>query len=302
MDKQLRDRFESLVGEAKNRIENRSTSSFDTTAGVQPGDRFLMPDGPDTPLTWVAILPNKDDASLWYVVAADQFSFVGSADVVVEGGADISDFVLRCGHGLWVKEFELIPDFYLGRVKESFVDHAKEKLQGMVQGQLASTKESEFTDDAPAYVEWSEEISSVIESIERRIQSEKVTLKFRDAQSDWQSLVEYDFAADHSALAASSGVSFGMVAESSEETPLVYNDVLPGSIVIQRDYSGLLLQYYPIGDEEPDQIMLVNGGTFDGSWGSKPEHGPYLLSHRISFVETGVEVVFGSGKTIRIED
>lgn len=302
MDKKRRERFESLIGLAQARLQKRPLVAFDNATGIQPGDRFLMPDGPDAQMSWVAILPNKDDSELWYIVAADQFSLVGTADVVVEGGDDAAQLVLRCGHGLWAKKTDLSPELYLGRIGEDFVDHAKEKLQSMVQGQLVGTADAELTDDDPAYLEWEEEISSIVEAIEHRIQRPKVSLSFRNADPDWKKHVKYDYAADHTSMAASSGEGFGMVAESPDHPAIVINDVLPGSVVVLRDYAEILLQYFPLSDESPENVALVNGQNFECDWGDKPIQGPYLLSNRIPLSERGVEITFESGKTILIEN
>ncbi len=295
MDKNRESWLQKLTESARSQIKARE--EFDLTEGVLPGDRFLLRGVPDVPVSWVAILPNKDDPSLWYFVAADYFTYVGVCDVVADPIGDAAPLVLRCAHGLWIREADLPKELFVGRVDPALVDYASEKLQLMVTGELVGTPTAELIDVDLDYIEWAEQIDEAVSFLENRIQREVLIYPLVDLARDQQS----QYAAGQSfAMAAASGDSISADDDSPLPRRSIVDDMFPGRLEITDDEDGLRAVYHPAEDERPEDLILVDGEQFVCNWGA-PIGKRFLLDMAIPKTGEQISLTFSSGKTVRID-
>lgn len=239
-----------------------------STDEISSGDCFFFSESDDLPVRWVAVLQHKDDAKLWFLVAADEFSQVGTCDVEAPESSPMSPLILRCNVGLWAHQDDVDLDRYVGRLEADSVANAKSRLSEMVHGQVPVTLHGTVAEANDDYREWMAELSVACDQIETRLQAEPVVLLKPNFDTSYTKL---SIVAEHHpdyrvGLAADAS---GPTAFDSEAPPsLPLKSSLPGQLLLQRDGEDFDLVYYPASaDEQPPKLVSAAGlKVKDGYW------------------------------------
>lgn len=295
MDKQRRLWLDKKTEVARGRIVE--FSDFTRKDRINRGDRYLFRCGPSNPVSWVAVFHVKDDPLLWYFVAADSFSFVGSCDVPVARDGDPTSLVLRCNHGMWIHLEDLPICVKLEKLGSEIISHAHEKLELLTKGELISTPNCHKTDEEEDYLAWCESIDRAANFLENLIHA--LPAEYVLGLSGEPAL---ECSTEAFALAAagpekhSDGNDDREVLRTSHETDA--GGTLEVTQAIASDE--LDLAYRPKSDEQPELLFLVNGVPFQSSWGEKVGN-LYLLDKSIPTVNGISTLTFGTGKQVRIK-
>ncbi len=235
---------------------------------ISSGDCFFFSESDDLPVRWVVVLQHKDDATLWFLVAADEFSQVGTCDVEVPESSPMAPLVLRCNIGFWAHQDDVDFDRYVGRLDADSVANAKSRLSEMVHGQVPVTLHGTVADANDDYREWMVELSVVSDQIETRLQAEPVVLLKPTFDTSYTELaIVAEHRADYGvSLAADANGS--AASESVAPPSLPLKSSLPGQLLLQRDGDEFDLVYYPVSaDDQPPKLVSAMGlKVKDGYW------------------------------------
>lgn len=248
------------VARAREHITGRKT--FDKLAA---GDSFLFAESYDLPVRWVCILPHVDNPSLWYFVAADEYSETGTCDIQLPESHLWSPLTLRCSVGFWAHCDDLNANDYLGRLEDESIEDARNRLSEMIVGQVPITVHGQIAEASEDYREWIAELAAFAEQIEARLQAEPVVLAKVDFDSAWlhHSLVA-EKRTDYVALAAD---AVGPQEPVKPALAQILPSKLAGVLLLLRDGSEFDLVYYPAVDEQPPRLMFANGADVRaGQW------------------------------------
>jgi hypothetical protein len=273
-NRDLQERLREQVAIAKKNIEQLKQRGQHAL-----GDSYFFMESRDLPVRWVSILQHVDNRSLWYLVAADDYPGVGSCDVELPPKHEWAPMVLRCGVGFWAHERDLKPGNYAGRLVGDPLDDARLRLSEMVHGTVPMPASDLATDEDPDYCDWMEELSSVAERIELRLQSEPIVVaapanskswvgdlvaRLRNSGDRWKSQV------DGLMGGADLGFQPALAANPTGQPPqptslpdgFVLTTLLPGTLVLLKDDGDYELVYYPDQDEKP-QVRIDSSGVDD---------------------------------------
>jgi len=263
---------------------------------IGSGDSFLFSESEDLPVRWVAILQHKDNASLWFLVAADEFSQVGTCDVEVPESDPMAPLALRCNVGIWVHQDDDILENYVGRLNAESVADARSRLSEMVHGKVPVTDHGLVAEANDDYRMWIAELSEVAHEIENRLQAELVSLPMQSFDTSW---VREPMVASHLAdFTASLAADATGVNETAQTPPgLALPSQLPGALVLQREGDEFDLVYFPASKEEqPPRLIRASGvKTQEGHWALRPD-GAWVWSQPLLAVDGRVFVAFGGEK------
>lgn len=283
--------LQKVVATTKNTLSHVSKSS--KGEAVACGDRFIFKDACNIAVFWVAVRQNRDDPKLWYFVAADTMTYIGSSDVATDDHSGEAGLVLRCGNGLWLRETDLDKGVYLGRVESSVIDYATEKLQLMVMGELVGSPLAELTDIDSDYLDWIEQIHTAVFALENQIQRKRQIYSFR-LQAPVTINVESDFV-----MAAATGENIIVDDNAALQKRIIINEPFDGKLEISCDEDVLHFVYHS-EQAEPPVLVTVNERPFEGSWGD-PVGGIYWLDQPITKTGELMDFVFAPGGTIQID-
>lgn len=131
-----------------------------------PGDIFLLPLTLSQPLRWAAILRHPDDSSEKFCVPVDSFMWKTVTDVAIPE-SPIGPLVLRCNHGIWLSDRDLLAGRRVGRLSSDQLELGQNLMRAMVTGELVeSEKEAEIADH-PDYEDWCDELNDAVEHVEQ---------------------------------------------------------------------------------------------------------------------------------------
>lgn len=253
---------------------------------VGEGDAFLFSESLDLPVRWVASQRHKDDADLWYLLAADEFPMIGTNDVEQHETTSASPLVVRCNVGFWAHVDDIPLDRFVGRIDPDVVADCRDLLASMLRGKVVRTEQAILTDASEEYRDWIANLSMIADQIESRIQSEPVVVKLGPSDTSWitdtrirqfRESVTRSLAADVVGQRAESSIPGGHILESG----------LGGVLVLQNDGDSFDLVYYPSSEDEVPPLVCdvpgirlaagrwVKGGddVFTWSNGLKPKDG-----------------------------
>jgi hypothetical protein len=262
---------------------------------VSSGDCFFFSESDDLPVRWVAALQHKDDPSMWFLVAADEFSQVGTCDIEVPDSSPMAPLVLRCNIGFWAHQDDVDLDRYVGRLDADSVADAKSRLSEMVHGQVPATLHGTIAEANDEYREWMAELSVVCEQIESRLQAEPVVLLKPIFDTSYTSLaIVAEHHAEHS-LNLAADASGPTASESDAPPSLVLKSDLPGQLLLQRDGDEFDLVYYPASSEDqPPRLVSAAGLKVKNGYWDVGADRVCTWSQSLSSVEGHVSFVIGS--------
>lgn len=239
---------------------------------ITAGTSFLFAETLNLPVQWVAVLQHKDNSSLWFLVAADDYPLVGSCDIELAEAASLAPLVLRCGVGLWAHAADIEADKYVGSIDPAYVDYARDRLSGMVLGDLPSTEACRIADSDPDYEEWLGELSRAAGQIEARIQSEPVVRGAGAFSTDW-SRPFFQVAEEPSDYGALAADSTGQLQPEAPSHGRLLKSSLPGKLVALLADGELDLLYEPSerGESPPGVVVVGHDDDDQGSWKLKPD-------------------------------
>jgi hypothetical protein len=234
------------------------------------GDSFLFAESIELPVRWVCVLPHVDNSSLWYLIAADEYSETGTCDIELPESHAWAPLTLRCSVGFWAHRDDLNAGDYLGRLEHECIVDARNRLAEMLAGQVPVTKHGLMAEASEDYREWLVELAELADQIEARLQAKPIVLGKIQLDSAWTNhILIAERLAGELALAADS------VGSQPEVTPglaHVLPSKLPGALLLQRDGSAFDLVYYPAKDETPPRLLFVNGRASRlGEWYCGPD-------------------------------
>ena len=258
----------------REQLRHSAETARDRIAGINPisevvlGDCFLFHESDDLPVRWVAVLPHKDNSSLWFLLAADEFEKVGTCDVEIPDSAPMSPLVLRCNIGFWADQDDIDLERYVGRLDTDSVADARSRLSEMVHGRVPVTESGVITEANDDYRQWISDLGGVAERIEVRLQSEPVVLRSPVFDTTWTDL----------SLVAESRLEYGVSLaadatgqqDNTSEIPpaLVLQCKLLGQLLLLREGAEFDLVYYPVAKEDqPPAVMKASGiSASGGQW------------------------------------
>lgn len=271
-----------------------------TVTDINSGDCFFIPESDDLPVRWVAVLQHKDNPALWFLVAADEFSQVGTCDVEIPEVNPMAPLVMRCNVGFWIRQDDIDLERYVGRLDSDSVADVRSRLSEMVRGGVPLTEHGVVAEANDEYRDWMAELSIVCEQIEARLNADPVELLSPVFDTSWTELsIVAEHRADYgvSLAAAASGLP-----ELNAEAPpaLVLEGSLPGQLLLQRDGDDFDLVYFPMSEEDqPPRVTKALGlKVKDGHWAIGAD-GVCTWSQAFSAVDGHVSFTVG-GKAFNI--
>lgn len=262
-DPQFKEELRRSAAETREKI-----ADIGTVSEIGSGDCFFIPESDDLPVRWVAVLQHKDNPSLWFLVAADEFSQVGTCDVEIPEANPVAPLVMRCNVGVWAHKDDIDLTRYIGRLDSESVAGARSRLSEMVRGEVPITEHGIVAEGNDEYRDWMAELSDIAGQIESRMHSEPVVLHNPVFDSSWTDLaivVEHrpDYVTDLAADAA------GLQKPTADAPPaLAIESSLPGQLLLQRDGDGFDLVYFPTSEEDrpPKLTNAVGLQVKHGHW------------------------------------
>ncbi len=296
-DPKFQTELRQAATDARTRIADIGTISV-----IGSGDCFLFPESDDLPVRWVAVLPHKDNPALWFLLAADEFSRVGTCDVEVPETSPMAPLALRCNVGLWANQDDIDLSRYVGRLDSESVANAKSRLSEMVRGMVPITEHGVVAEANEDYRDWVAELSIVCHAIETRLQAEPVVLLkpvFDTSYTELSIVAEHrvDYGVN---LAADANGPSG--AESDAPPSLVLDTTLSGKLLLQKDGGEFDLVYFPsTPDDHPPRVSSAAGlNTSGGTWVEGAD-GVFTWSQSLSSVDGHVcFVIAGSAFDIAL--
>ncbi len=239
-----------------------------TIADISSGDCFLFSESDDLPVRWVAVLRHKDDPEIWFLLAADEFSQVGTCDVEIAEANPMAPLVMRGNVGLWAHQDDIDLDRYVGRLDLESVADAKSRLSEMVHGEVPVTEHGMVAEANEDYRDWITVLSTVCQEIETRLQAEPVVLLqpvFDTSYTELSVVAERRAEYEASHAADASGTS---EPESDAPPSLALESSLPGQLLLQKDGDDFDLVYFPgsPGDHPPRLVRAAGLSVKDGDW------------------------------------
>lgn len=287
---QFQEQLRHAADEAREHVK-----TIQPVSSVNAGDSFLFSESLDHPVRWVAIVKHKDNPSLWFLVAADDFPFAGSCDIELPESNPMAPLVLRCSVGFWAHADDVELDRYVGRLNNDTVADAKNRLSEMVHGDVPVTESGIITDRDSEYVDWISEIAHLAEQIESRLQSEPVLLRMTTSDTSWTK---------RALVAEKQGEQMSLAADAAGQQPpaeippgIVLPSELPGVMVLQRDGDKLDLVYFPSSDDDSPRALTFASGisAASGSWVQGADH-VWTWSQTLSANQDSVSLVVGAEK------
>lgn len=226
---------------------------------IDVGDSFLFAESNELPLRWICVLRHVDNSSLWYLIAADEYSGTGTCDIELPEAHSWAPLTLRCGVGFWAHSDDLTEIDYLGRLEHDSIVDARNRLSEMLSGKVTDTKHGLIAEASEDYREWLVELAELADQIEARLQAQPIVLGKLQLDTSWM---------NHSLIAEKRVRDLALAADTVGSQPLVtpaLAQVLPsklvGVLLLQRDGSELDLVYHPAKGETPPRLLLVNGSV-----------------------------------------
>ncbi len=256
------------------------------------GDSFLFEESNELPIRWVCVLRHVDNASLWYLIAADEYSETGTCDIELPEDHLWAPLTLRCGVGFWAHSNDLADVKYVGRLVHDSIADAKKRLTEMLTGQVPSTKHGQIAEASEDYREWLAELTDLADQIESRLQVQPIVLGKLQLDTSWMShaLIAEKLAGDL-ALAAD---TVGSQPQATPALAQVLPSKLAGVLLLQRDGNEFDLVYYPAKGESPPQLLLVNGSVPHlGEWYCGPD-GVFTWSQSIALRQGRLDFTVGA--------
>lgn len=250
-----------LFQENLHRIANAARShaeSISPPTSVSSGDSFVFTESIDLPVRWVATQRHKDNAGIWYLLAADEFPMVGSCDVEQPETTAVDSLIVRCTVGFWAHEKDIPRERYVGKIDSEVVADCRDRLAEMVRGGVPMTEHGVFADVDGDYRNWISELSEVAERIESRIQSEPIVLKVAAPDTTWAADTRISDYRQQRNLALAADAS-GEHQESVIPAGCILESALPGVLVLRCDGDDFDLVYFP--KDENDSPPTVDTGV-----------------------------------------
>ncbi len=294
-DPQFQEKLRRSAAEAREKI-----ADIGTVSEIGSGDCFFIPESDDLPVRWVAVLQHKDNPSLWFLVAADEFSQVGTCDVEIPEANPMAPLVMRCNLGLWAHQDDIDLTRYVGRLDAESVSNARSRLSEMVRGEVPVTAHGVVAEANDDYREWMAELSVVCNDIETRMHAEPVVLYRPVFDTSWTELsIVAEHRTDYSTSLAADPTG-EMLSAADVPPALALESKLPGELLLQRDGDEFDLVYFPSSqDDQPPRLAKAVGlKVKDGDWVMGPD-GVCTWSQTLTLVDGHVSFVI-AGKAYDI--
>lgn len=234
-------------------------SSMPPLNELSGGDSFLFAESYDLPVRWVCILQHLDNSSLWYLVAADEFSSIGTCDIELPESHPLAPLALRCAVGFWAHRDDLSTGDFVGRLDSESVADARHRLAEMVGGRVPATEHGLVAEANDDYRDWIAQLSEVAELIEMRMHAEPVVLAKSVFDTSWTRLkLVSDRHSDFTMSLAADAVG----AQQPVQAPpaRVLPSKLAGELLLQVDGDNFDLVYYPTAVDEPPPGLILGTG------------------------------------------
>lgn len=157
----LRIKASETIRDDRNHRESLPEGSPEPDAG----HLYVFPVELEVALRFAVVLSHPDDDEMWFLVPADDFSWVGPTDIAVEDHP-LSPLVLRCNHGLWLSGEDVAKGRLVGRLDDQSVENAAQMMSDMVTGQLDATKKQLETEELEEYEEWASLIHEAVAQVD----------------------------------------------------------------------------------------------------------------------------------------
>lgn len=294
-DPKFQEELRRSAAEAREKIAN-----IGTVSEIGLGDCFFIPESDDFPVRWVAVLQHKDNSALWFLVAADEFSQVGTCDVEIPEANPMAPLVMRCNVGLWAHQDDIDLTRYVGRLDAESVADARSRLSEMVRGEVPVTEHGVVAEANDDYREWMAELSILCNEIETRMHAEPVLLHNPVFDTSW---TELSIVAKHrtdSSLSLAADPTGEQQSATDAPPSLTLESTLPGALLLQRDGEEFDLVYFPSSkdDQPPRLAKAVRLKVKDGEWVTGSD-GVCTWSQTLSIVDGHVSFVI-AGKAYDI--
>ncbi len=259
-------KFQDEVRQAADAARTHMQSIVPPTV-VREGDSFLFSESLDLPVRWVATQRHKDNANLWYLLAADEFPMIGTSDVELHEPRSASPLIMRCSVGFWAHVDDIPLDRFVGRIDPDVIADCRDLLAAMLRGKVIETEQGILTNVSEGYREWIANLSEITDRIESRIQSEPVVLKLGPSDTSWLTdtrIRQFQEKVTQSLAADAAGVS----AESTTPDGHILQSELSGVLVLQADGHSFDLVYFPSDENDvpPGMGDLSNVRLAAGRW------------------------------------
>ena len=248
MNSEIQKRVAQQLQELRGQIEIKA-KRIEKGEQILPGDLFNFKLPKVVPVNFCSTFTHPDDKQLWYVVPCDDFSLVGTKDVVLpesDGGSR-----LRCAMGTWVHEDDFCDSVRVGHLKADYVSQVRERLARMLEDDLPDVQYLRDNDNHPDYREWMQELGEAMAAFDQQLVTEDAETNPR-AEYDWTNTESAEIA-----YADSSGV--GKLPELDSEFAELRSAVAfdgPGELFVlqtERD-----IEFHIHGPKSVEDLSLIH--------------------------------------------